>query len=62
MIQSVLISGELNDARLARALGELADLSSASKPARQPVMIFLLWINIYGYYQTTQSLNIFIGN
>ena len=39
MIQSVLISGELNDARLARALGELADLSSASKPARQPVIV-----------------------
>lgn len=39
MIQSVLISGELNDARLARALSELADVSSASGPAQKPVIV-----------------------
>jgi hypothetical protein len=39
MIQSVLISGELDEARLARALGELADLGSAPVSARNPVIV-----------------------
>jgi ATP-dependent protease ClpP protease subunit len=39
MIQSVLISGELDDSRLARALGELADLSSVLVPHRRVVIV-----------------------
>ena len=39
MIQSVLISGELDDARLARALGELADLNGVSTSALKTVIV-----------------------
>ena len=39
MIQSVLITGKLDDARLARALGELADLSSLPASVWKPVIV-----------------------
>jgi hypothetical protein len=38
-IQSVLISGEINEPRMFRALGELADISAARSPSQQPVVV-----------------------
>jgi hypothetical protein len=38
-IQSVLISGEINEPRMYRAVGELADISAARSPSRQPVIV-----------------------
>jgi len=36
MIQSILISGNLDQTRLARALGELAEMSSVAVSSRKP--------------------------
>jgi hypothetical protein len=38
-IQAVLISGEIDEARMYRALGELADISAARSPSQSPVVV-----------------------
>lgn len=39
MIHSVLVSGDLDDERLYRILGELADLAMAATPDPEPVLV-----------------------
>jgi hypothetical protein len=40
MIRSLLISGYLDDARLARVLGEILDIGAAAEPDRKLVVVF----------------------
>ena len=40
MIRSILISGFLNDARLARVMGEILDIGAAIEPTGRLVIVF----------------------
>jgi hypothetical protein len=40
MIRSLLISGVLDDARLARVLGEILDIGAAAEANRKVVVVF----------------------